>query len=173
MSDQLKKLTFKYWCNIFNEDELHIWMNFEMENNPSPHLDMYDLNANEPYEVAKILLKIAKDRYGFSPNSREGVEISKDIIVEVGENYLKRVGPLTDLCNLLGTLGSTDLSRNEQLLYLGKSDPKEILWKLYWEVHDDYNPTNVWSLENDSETRMQFEIVLSNFKKEKSLKSPT
>ena len=171
MSNQLKRLTFKYWCNIFNADELHNWMNFEMKNNPSPHLDIYELNAKEPYEAAKILLKIAKDKYDFTPISREGIEISKDIIVEVGENYLRKAEPLTNLCILLERLGSTDLTRDEQLLYQGKSDPKKILWKLYWEVHDDFNPTHVWSLENDPETRDQFKKVLSNFKKDRDLKS--
>ena len=113
MSTELKKLTFKYWCGIFNADELHSWMNFEMENNPSPHPDIYELNAKEPYEVSKRLLKIAKDNYGFVPNSKEGIDLSKEILVEVGENYLKKVGPLTNLCHLLEKLGSIELFSNK------------------------------------------------------------
>ena len=147
-------------------------MNFEMKNNPSPHLDMYDLNANDPYEATKILLKIAKDKLDFTPYSEQGSEVAKELMVEIGEGYLNRTNSPTDLCKFLEILGSIDSwnpENNIKLIPLEPADPSEVLWKLHWEVHDDPNPTSVWSLDNDPKTRKEFELVLSRLKNQCSL----
>ncbi len=60
MKEELEKLTFKYLCGLYSEDELHEWMTNEMNQNDNPHLDIYYLNAKDPYETSKILLKFPK-----------------------------------------------------------------------------------------------------------------
>ncbi len=159
MTDQLKRLTFKYWCNIFDVDELHFWMNFEMENNPSPHPDMYDLNAKEPHEAVKILLRIAKETYNFDPVSDEGIEIGKKVFQELGEHYLKREVTPQKLCHVIQHLDSNFLR-----FKIDQSEYPICWWGDLWNCCDWYDET--WIHENSTHIDEELKKVLSDLKEE-------
>jgi len=130
MKKELEKLTFKYLCGLFNEAELHDWMRKEMDQNKNPHLDMYDLNAKDPYEASKILLKISKDKYNFDPYSLVSEDIARKVFVEASEAYLKQKITPSQFCYLITMLDG--IYYNSESTYDEKTNIHTPLYGHWW-----------------------------------------
>jgi len=161
MKEELEKLAFKYFCGLFNEEELHEWMQKELDQNKNPDPDMYDLNAKAPYEAAKILLKIAKDKYGFEPYSLGSEPVARKIFKELAEAYLKReVGPL-QFCTVIQHLdtiyGDSECDYDEKR---GLHIPRYgHWWGDLWNCCDCCDET--WTHENKQHIEDELRLVLS------------
>lgn len=103
--EQLNRLAVEFWCGVGNLSELSAWADIANSEMGEVHPDVWDIYASPTAEQAtRLLLKVAKDVNGFSPESLSAEPFAINALRKALTLFLSKEFSVQELCKLVDSL---------------------------------------------------------------------
>jgi hypothetical protein len=103
--EQLNRLAVEFWCGVGDLSELSAWADTANAEMGEVHPDVWDIYASPKAEQAnRLLLKIAKEVNGFSPESFSAKPFAINALKKALTLFLSKELSVQELCKLVDSL---------------------------------------------------------------------